>query len=83
MVYNGNRFSAVGDKIAGLYVYVVAKFKMLLFNFAEFLIVTFWQVCIYFVFFLQILFRAILIILGPLSFAFQFYQLLEMLIYNG
>ena len=67
----GIDFSAVGDKIAGLYVYVVAKFKMLLFNFAEFLIVTFWQVCIYFVFFLQILFRAILIILGPLSFAFS------------
>lgn len=30
----GIDFSAVGDKIAGLYVYVVAKFKMLLFNFA-------------------------------------------------
>lgn len=67
----GIDFSAIGDKIAGLYVYVVAKFKMLLFNFAEFVIVTFWQVCIYFVFFLQILFRAILIILGPISFAFS------------
>ena len=30
-------FSAIGDKIAGLYVYVVAKVKMIMFNIIEFL----------------------------------------------
>ena len=37
-------FSAIGDKIAGLYVYVVAKVKMIMFNIIEFIVVTFWQV---------------------------------------
>lgn len=40
-------FSAIGDKIAGLYVYVVAKVKMIMFNIIEFIVVTFWQVCTY------------------------------------
>ncbi len=62
-------FSAIGDKIAGLYVYVVAKVKMIMFNIIEFIVVTFWQVCTYFVFFLQIIFTGILVILGPLAFA--------------
>lgn len=64
-------FSAIGDKIAGLYVYVVAKAKMIMFNIIEFIVVTFWQVCTYFVFFLQIIFTGILVILGPLAFAFS------------
>ena len=64
-------FSAIGDKIAGLYVYVVAKVKMIMFNIIEFIVVTFWQVCTYFVFFLQIIFTGILVILGPLAFAFS------------
>lgn len=57
--------------IAGLYVYVVAKVKMIMFNIIEFIVVTFWQVCTYFVFFLQIIFTGILVILGPLAFAFS------------
>ena len=65
----GIDFSAIKDKIAGLYVYVVAKIKMLLFNVVEFLVVTIWQACVYFVFFLQIIFTGILITLGPISFA--------------
>ena len=64
-------FSAIGDKIAGLYVYVVAKVKMIMFNIIEFIVVTCWQVCTYFVFFLQIIFTGILVILGPLAFAFS------------
>lgn len=67
----GIDFSAVGDKIAGLYVYVQAKIKMLLFQFAEFLVVTLWQCCVYLVFFLQIIFTGILVILGPIAFAFS------------
>ena len=34
-------FSAIGDKIAGLYVYVVAKVKMIMFNIIEFIIFVF------------------------------------------
>lgn len=67
----GIDFSAIGDKIARLYVYVIAKFKMIMFNIIEFLIVTFWQVCTYFVFFIQIIFTGILVTLGPLAFAFS------------
>lgn len=67
----GIDFSAIKDKIAGLYVYVVAKVKMLLFNLVEFIVVTLWQACVYFVFFLQIIFSGILITLGPISFAFS------------
>lgn len=64
-------FSAIGDKVAGLYLYVVAKFKMMMFQIVEFLVVTIWQLCIYLVFFLQIVFQGILIILGPLAFSFS------------
>lgn len=67
----GIDFSAIGDKLAGLYVYVIAKFKMIMFNIIEFLVVTFWQVCTYFVFFIQIIFTGILVALGPLAFAFS------------
>lgn len=67
----GIDFSAIGEKLAGLYVYVIAKFKMIMFNIIEFLVVTFWQVCIYFVFFIQIIFTGILVTLGPLAFAFS------------
>lgn len=67
----GIDFSAIKDKIAGLYVYVVAKVKMVLFNLVEFIVVTLWQACVYFVFFLQIIFSGILITLGPISFAFS------------
>ena len=64
-------FEGVGKSIGGLYVYVVSKFRLLLLNIAEFGVVTFWQFCVYFVFFLQIIFTAVLIILGPLAFAFS------------
>lgn len=67
----GIDFSAIGDKIAGLWVYVIGKIKMLFFQIIEFVVVTIWQVCIYFVFFLQIIFQGILAILGPLAIAFS------------
>ncbi len=67
----GIDFSAIGDKIKGLWLMVVAKVKYLLFQVIEWLCVTIWQVCIYLVFFLQIVFTGILVILGPLSFAFS------------
>ena len=64
-------FEGIGNTLAGLYIYVTSKAKMLLLNVVEFVVVTLWQVCTYFVFFLQIIFTAILVILGPLAFAFS------------
>ncbi|MDM8242882.1 plasmid transfer protein [Phocaeicola barnesiae] len=64
-------FTSIGDKLKGLYVYVVAKIKMMFFNLIEFIVVTLWQACVYFVFFLQIIFTGILVMLGPISFAFS------------
>lgn len=64
-------FSVFSDKIASMWLYVMGKFKMLMFNIVEFIVVTFWQFCVYIVFFLQIIFSSLLIILGPLSFAFS------------
>lgn len=65
----GINLDFVKDKIAGLYLLITAKIKYLMFQLVEFIVVTFWQVCVYFIFFLQIIFMSILIILGPLSFA--------------
>jgi len=67
----GIDLSAISDKIAGMYLYVVAKFRLMAFQLIEWIVVTIWQACVYFVFFLQIIFTAILVILGPLSFAFS------------
>lgn len=60
---------AIKDKIASLFLYVVGWIKQLFFRIIEFIVVTIWQVCIYIVFFLQLIFSAILVIFGPLSFA--------------
>jgi hypothetical protein len=67
----GIDFSAIGDKIAGLWLYVIGKVKMMFFQIIEFAVVTVWQVCTYIIFFLQIIFTGILSILGPLAIAFS------------
>lgn len=67
----GIDLSAIGETISGMYLYVVGKIKQLMFSIIEFIVVTFWQVCVYLIFFLQLMFSSILAILGPLSFAFS------------
>jgi hypothetical protein len=67
----GIDLSAIGDRIAGMWLYVIGRIKMVGFQIIEWIVVTIWQVCIYLVFFLQIIFEGILITLGPLSFAFS------------
>lgn len=64
-------FEGIGNTLAGLYIYVTSQIKYLLLQVVEFAVVTLWQVCVYFVFFLQIIFTAVLVILGPLAFAFS------------
>jgi hypothetical protein len=55
----------------GYYLLVVSKFRYIGQQLIEFIAVTFFQVCTYIVFFLQAIVGSILIILGPISFAFS------------
>lgn len=64
-------FEGIGSTLGGLYTYVMAKFRLLLFSIVEYITVVIFQVCVYIIFFLQIIFTAVLVILGPLAFAFS------------
>lgn len=52
-----------------LYLVVLSKFKYVLEQIINFIILAFFQMCVYIVFFLQMFFKHVLIILGPLAFA--------------
>tara|TARA_R110000868_G_scaffold411003_2_gene701292 strand:- start:14485 stop:15480 length:996 start_codon:yes stop_codon:yes gene_type:complete len=52
-----------------LYLVVLAKFKYVLEQVINYIILAFFQVCVYIVFFLQMFFKHVLIVLGPLAFA--------------
>jgi hypothetical protein len=67
----GESLDKLWDKLKGYYLLVVSKFRFIGHQLIEFVAVTFFQVCTYIVFFLQAIFGSILIILGPLSFAFS------------
>ena len=59
----------IGNKIAGMWLYVQAKLKFMLVQLMERIVVIFFQFCTYIIFFLQIVFASVLVILGPISFA--------------
>jgi len=65
----GIDFSEVFDQIKGYYVLVMSKFRWLLTEVIEFVVITFFQACSYLIFFVQVLFSAVLMVLGPFSFA--------------
>jgi hypothetical protein len=67
----GESLDKLWDKLKGYYLLVVSKFRYIGQQLIEFMAVTFFQVCTYIVFFLQAIFGSILIILGPISFAFS------------
>ena len=67
----GVDFGKIFDEIKGYYVIILSKMRYLLVELLEFLVITFFQVCSYLIFFLQIIFASILIILGPFAFAFS------------
>jgi hypothetical protein len=52
-----------------LYLVVLSKFKYVLEQVVNFIVLALFQMCVYIVFFLQMFFKHVLIILGPLSFA--------------
>jgi hypothetical protein len=67
----GESLDTLWDKIKGYYLLVVSRMRFVGHQLIEYVAVTFFQVCTYVIFFLQAIFGSILIILGPLSFAFS------------
>jgi hypothetical protein len=67
----GIDFSGLFDQIKGYFIIIMAKFRFFTLQVIEYIVITIFQMCSYLVFFLQVIFAGILIILGPFSFAFS------------
>lgn len=65
----GGVIDGINDQIKSLYLVVMAKFRHLLEEIIHFIALMFFQICTYIVRFLQIFFKHILIVLGPIAFA--------------
>lgn len=65
----GIDLESVGNQISGMYILVVNKIKRIIHSIVEFIALSFWQICTYIVFFLQLMFSTLLAILGPFSVA--------------
>ncbi|GAA4431426.1 plasmid transfer protein [Pontibacter saemangeumensis] len=57
------------NKMKGYYLMLMAKMHFTMMRLVEYVVILLYQVCIYIIFFLQIIFAGILVILGPFSFA--------------
>lgn len=57
------------NKMKGYYLMMMAKIHFWAMRLVEYIVITIFQVCSYIIYFLQIIFAAILVILGPFSFA--------------
>lgn len=67
----GIDFNAIFDQMKGYFILIMAKFRFFIMQIIEYLVISIFQLCSYLIFFLQIIFAGILIILGPFSFAFS------------
>lgn len=67
----GIDFSALFDQMKGYFIIIMAKFRFFTLQVIEYMVITIFQMSSYLIFFLQIIFAGILIILGPFSFAFS------------
>ena len=67
----GIDFDALFDHMKGYFIIIMSKIKFFIMQVVEFLVITCFQVCSYLVFFVQIIFGAILVLLGPFAFAFS------------
>lgn len=67
----GIDFDALFDKMKGYFIIIMSKIKFFIMQVVEFMVITFFQVCSYFIFFIQIIFGAVLVLLGPFAFAFS------------
>jgi hypothetical protein len=57
------------DAIKAIYIVIVAKLKFMIITIIEFIVITIFQALTYLVYFLQIIFGAVMVILGPFAFA--------------
>ncbi len=57
------------NKMKGYYLMLMAKINFAIMRMVEYIVIVIFQICTYLVFLLQIIFAAILVILGPFSFA--------------
>lgn len=67
----GIDFDALFDQMKGYFIIIMSKIKFFIMQVVEFMVITCFQVCSYLVFFVQIIFGAILVLLGPFAFAFS------------
>ena len=69
--WTGVDFDALFDQVKGYYIILMAKARWLIVETLELVVVSLFQACAYLIFFIQVVFGAVLVILGPFSFAFS------------
>lgn len=67
----GIDFDVLFNQMKGYFIIIMSKIKFFIMQVVEFMVITCFQVCSYFIFFIQIIFGAILVLLGPFAFAFS------------
>jgi hypothetical protein len=67
----GIDFDVLFDQMKGYFIIIMSKIKFFIMQGVEFMVITCFQVCSYLVFFVQIIFGAVLVLLGPFAFAFS------------
>ncbi len=65
----GIDMDSIINEAKSLYLVVLSKFKYVLEQTVSFIVLALFQMCVYIIFFLQLFFKHILIVLGPLAFA--------------
>lgn len=59
----------ISNRVKSLYIILIAKIKFMVIQLVEFVVITIFQAMTYLVYFLQIIFAAVMVILGPFAFA--------------
>ena len=67
----GIRLDGLIKAVAGLQTYIVGKIRQIAFNILESVIIMLWKAAVYLILFLRLMFKSVLAIVGPISFAFS------------
>lgn len=67
----GIRLDGLIKAVSGLQTYVVGKIRQMMFNLFESIIIMLWKAAVYLILFLRLMFKSVLAIVGPISFAFS------------
>ena len=67
----GIRLDGLIKAVAGLQTYIVGKIRQIAFNILESIIIMLWKAAVYLILFLRLMFKSVLAIVGPISFAFS------------